>query len=258
GAGAGHGAGPRPPRRRAAAPHGELHRPLVVVPGVRRDGAIRPGGACYSGGREGQAPLRRNGEREGRSLPPRRTLTMCGITGWISRNPAAPVEEETLRRMRDAIRHRGPDGEGLWISPDRRVGLGSRRLAIVDLSEAANQPMINEDGSVRIVYNGEIYNHRRVRAELEARSHRFRTAHHDTESVVHGYGVWGQDVVHPLEGMFTFAIWDARQKRLFLARDRIGIKPLYFAWTPSGFFFGSEIKALLSHPAVPADIEPTS
>lgn len=160
--------------------------------------------------------------------------------------------------MRDEVRHRGPDGVGIWVSPDRRVGLGFRRLAIVDLSEAANQPMVNEDGSIRIVFNGEIYNHSRLRSELQARGHQFRTDHSDTESIVHGYEVWGEDVVHHLEGMFAFAIWDDRQKRLFLARDRIGIKPLYFAWTPLAFLFGSEIKALLAHPAVSADVEPTS
>jgi asparagine synthase (glutamine-hydrolysing) len=183
---------------------------------------------------------------------------MCGITGWISRNPAAPVDGRVLARMRDAVAHRGPDGEGLWVSPDRRVGLGFRRLAIVDLSEAANQPMQNEDGSVRLVFNGEIYNHRLLRSELQSRGHRFATDHADSESIVHGYEVWGEDVVHHLEGMFAFAIWDDRQKRLFLARDRIGIKPLYFTWTPGGFLFASEIKALLAHPEVSADVEPTS
>ncbi len=157
---------------------------------------------------------------------------MCGITGWLSRDSSAPVEEAILARMRDAVRHRGPDGEGLWISPDRRMGLAFRRLAIVDLSAAANQPMSNEDGSVRIVFNGEIYNHRRLRPELEARGHRFATDHADTEVIVHGYEEWGEDVVHRLDGMFAIAIWDERQRRLFLARDRVGIKPLYFAWTP--------------------------
>ncbi len=183
---------------------------------------------------------------------------MCGITGWLSRNPSVPVEEEVLLRMRDAVAHRGPDGQGLWISPDRRVGLGFRRLAIVDLSDAAGQPMVNEDDSVRIVFNGEIYNHRALRSELQSKGHRFQTDHSDTESIVHGYEVWGEDVVHHLEGMFAFAIWDERQRRLFLARDRIGIKPLYFTWTSSGFLFGSEIKALLVHPEVTADLEPTS
>ena len=183
---------------------------------------------------------------------------MCGIAGWISLRESAAVEAPVLAAMRDAMVHCGPDGEGIWVSPDRRIGLAFRRLAIVDLSEAANQPMANEDGSVRIVFNGEIYNHARLRPELSAKGHRFRTDHSDTESIVHGYEVWGEDVVHHLEGMFAFAIWDDRLKRLFFARDRIGIKPLYFAWAPSGFLFASEIKALLVHPEVSADVEPIS
>jgi asparagine synthase (glutamine-hydrolysing) len=182
---------------------------------------------------------------------------MCGIAGWLALG-GAEVAAETLVAMRQAIVHRGPDGEGLWVSPDRRVGFGFRRLAIVDLSASANQPMENEDGTVRIVFNGEIYNHRALRRELEERGHRFRTDHADTETIVHGYEVWGEDVVHHLEGMFAFAIWDDRQKRLFLARDRVGIKPLYFTWSSAGFLFGSEIKALLAHPAVEADVEPLS
>lgn len=183
---------------------------------------------------------------------------MCGIAGWISERGSVAVDHGILGAMRDAMIHRGPDGEGIWLSSDRRVGLAFRRLAIVDLSETANQPMANEDGSVRIVFNGEIYNHARLRPELEARGHRFRTDHADTETIVHGYEEWGEDVVHHLEGMFAFAIWDERRKRLFLARDRIGIKPLYFAWTSSGFLFASEIKALLTHPDLTAEVEPIS
>jgi asparagine synthase (glutamine-hydrolysing) len=183
---------------------------------------------------------------------------MCGITGAVALSDAKPLAAETLRGMRDSMVHRGPDGEGLWISPERRVGLAFRRLAILDLSEAANQPMSNEDGSVRIVFNGEIYNHAKLRRELAERGHRFRTDHADTESVVHGYEVWGEDVVNHLEGMFAFALWDERRKRLFFARDRVGIKPLYFAWTSSAFVFASEIKALLRHPDVSADVEPIS
>jgi asparagine synthase (glutamine-hydrolysing) len=183
---------------------------------------------------------------------------MCGIAGWLERSESLPVDAAVLVAMRDAMAHRGPDGEGLWISGDRRVGLGFRRLAIVDLSETASQPMENEDGSIRIVFNGEIYNHARLRRELEERGHRFRTDHSDTEAIVHGYEVWGEDVVQHLEGMFAFAVWDERQKRLFLARDRVGIKPLYFTWTGSGFLFASEIKGLLPHPEVSADVEPIS
>ncbi len=183
---------------------------------------------------------------------------MCGIAAWVALRPSQEVEAERLAAMSDALAHRGPDGEGVWVSTDRRAGLAFRRLAILDLSREANQPMENEDGSVRIVFNGEIYNHARLRPELEARGHRFRTDHADTETIVHGYEVWGEDVVHHLEGMFAFAIWDDRQKRLFLARDRVGIKPLYFAWIPGGFLAASEIKALVAHPGVRADVEPVS
>ena len=183
---------------------------------------------------------------------------MCGIAGWLEGSESASVDPAVLAAMRDSMTHRGPDGAGLWASPDRRVGLAFRRLAIVDLSPAANQPMENEDGSIRIVFNGEIYNHARLRRELAQRGHRFRTDHSDTEAIVHGYEVWGEDVVHHLEGMFAFAIWDARQNRLFLARDRVGIKPLYFTWARRAFLFASEIKALLAHPDVSADVEPVS
>jgi asparagine synthase (glutamine-hydrolysing) len=151
--------------------------------------------------------------------------------------------------------HRGPDGAGAWLAPDRRVGLAFRRLAIIDLSANANQPMANEDGSVRIVFNGEIYNHRRIRCELAASGHAFSTDHSDTEAILHGYEEWGDDVVSHLEGMFAFAIWDERNRRLFFARDRVGVKPLYFTWADGDFLFASEIKALLAHPAVTPALE---
>ena len=154
--------------------------------------------------------------------------------------------------------HRGPDGKGAWISADRRIGLGFRRLAIVDLSAEANQPMENEDGTIRIVFNGEIYNHLRLRKRLEAAGHRFRTDHSDTESILHGYEEWGARVVDEIEGMFALAVWDGNRNRLFLARDRVGIKPLYFAWTPESFIFASEIKAILALPSFKRDIEPIS
>jgi len=154
--------------------------------------------------------------------------------------------------------HRGPDGEGLWISQDHRVGFGFRRLAIVDLSASASQPMSNEDGTVWVVFNGEIYNHARLRRELESRGHCFRSDHSDTETIVHGYEEWGASVVQHLEGMFAFGLWDAKERQLFLVRDRIGIKPLYFSWIDSGFLFASEIKALLAHPRVSAALEPVA
>ena len=138
------------------------------------------------------------------------------------------------------------------------MGLGFRRLAIIDLSTDANQPMTNEDGTVQVVFNGEIYNHLSLRRELLEKGHRFKTDHSDTEVIVHGYEEWGEAVVERLAGMFAIGIWDAKRRRLFLARDRIGVKPLYFSWTPHGFLFASEIKALLAHPAVERDVEPRS
>jgi asparagine synthase (glutamine-hydrolysing) len=185
---------------------------------------------------------------------------MCGITGWLSTRDADPVSSGVVEAMRDQMAHRGPDGVGVWVAPDRRVGLGFRRLAIVDLSPTANQPMTNdrEDGSLRLVFNGEIYNHKELRRELEAAGHVFKTDHADSETILHGYELWGEKVVEHLHGMFAFAIWDGRRRRLFLARDRVGIKPLYFAWIPGGFLFGSEIKAILAHPKMTAEMEPIS
>ncbi len=169
---------------------------------------------------------------------------------------AEPVSEAILNRMRESMVHRGPDGAGTWVAPTRQAGLAFRRLAIIDLAATANQPMANEDGTVHLVFNGEIYNHRALRRELEERGHRFRTDHSDTETIVHGYEEWGVDVVHHLAGMFAFAVWDARQQSLFIARDRIGIKPLYFTQSGSAFLFASEIKALLEHPKVAPSVEP--
>jgi asparagine synthase (glutamine-hydrolysing) len=173
---------------------------------------------------------------------------MCGIVGTLSLDPAVRVREELVTRMRDAVAHRGPDGAATWVADDARVGLAFRRLAIVDLAETAMQPMPNEDGSVRIVFNGEIYNHAEIRPELERLGHRFRTDHSDTEVLVHGFEEWGIDVVHRLRGMFAFAAWDARTDELWLARDRIGIKPLYWSHHHGRLSFASEIKALLEDP----------
>jgi asparagine synthase (glutamine-hydrolysing) len=179
---------------------------------------------------------------------------MCGITGWLS--PRQGVDAATLAAMRDALAHRGPDAAGAWCAADAHAGLGFRRLAIIDLAETASQPMSNEDGRLQLVFNGEIYNHRALRARLEARGHRFRSDHSDTETIVHGFEEWGADVVHELDGMFAFAIYDARERRLFFARDRVGIKPLYFTQPGGDFLFASEIKALLRHPLVTRDIDP--
>jgi asparagine synthase (glutamine-hydrolysing) len=164
---------------------------------------------------------------------------MCGICG-IARPHGAAVEREEILRMRDAMAHRGPDAAGFCIAAG--VGLGHRRLKIIDLSPAGDQPMSNEDGSVVITFNGEIYNHRALRAELEARGHQFRS-HCDTEVVVHGYEEWGDRCPERLNGMFAFAIHDRRRAELFLARDHFGIKPLYYHHARDQFLFASEIKA---------------
>jgi asparagine synthase (glutamine-hydrolysing) len=159
-----------------------------------------------------------------------------------------------VEAMRDAMVHRGPDDGGSWHSDDHRVAFGHRRLSIVDLSEAGHQPMSNEDGTVWITYNGEVYNHRALRTELEAKGHVYRSQT-DTETIIHLYEEEGTRCVERLQGMFAFAIWDSRRQELFLARDRIGIKPLYYAQLPGGFVFGSEIKALLKHPAIVPDLD---
>jgi asparagine synthase (glutamine-hydrolysing) len=166
---------------------------------------------------------------------------MCGIAGFVGR-----VERETLERMVHALIHRGPDDHGLWVGPG--VGLGMRRLSIIDLA-GGRQPMMNEDGALHVVFNGEIYNFRELRSQLGLRSHRLQTQS-DTEVLLHLYEERGPDLVLPLRGMFAFALWDAPQQSLLLARDRLGKKPLYY-WHHDGLFlFASEIKALLCHPAV--------
>jgi len=171
---------------------------------------------------------------------------MCGIAGIVGLNPLEPVDETRLKIMRDVLRHRGPDGEGLWT--DGPVGLGFRRLAIIDVAGGA-QPMPNEDGSVWVVFNGEIYNHARLRPWLEGRGHRYRTRS-DTETIVHLYEEEGERCVERLQGMFAFAVWDRARRRLLLARDRLGIKPLYYALTERELVFASEIKAILASNAV--------
>ena len=184
---------------------------------------------------------------------------MCGIAGILDLNGAAPVEAGILKAMADSMAHRGPDGDGQWVSPDRRIGLAHRRLAIVDLSDSAAQPMSDADETVWVTFNGEIYNHLGLRRELEKSGHRFRTDHSDTEVLVHGYKEWGIDgLVERLDGMFAFGLWDETSKRLFIVRDRIGIKPVYFTRAGGGFRFASEIKAILTDPAVPRAVEPSA
>src|SRR5680860_901008 len=153
---------------------------------------------------------------------------MCGIVGIFNFNNEDKVNENLLVKMRDIMIHRGPDDFGLWISKDEKVGLAHRRLSIIDTSSKASQPMSNEDNSIFIVFNGEIYNHSEIRPELERLGHRFKTDHSDTEVIVHAFEEWGIDCIQKFRGMFAFAIWDDNKKELYLVRDRIGIKPVYY------------------------------
>ncbi|MDH1109250.1 asparagine synthase (glutamine-hydrolyzing) [Pseudomonas otitidis] len=187
---------------------------------------------------------------------------MCGITGAF--NPQAKVcDDRTLVNMRDRMLHRGPDGAGIWRERQERCVLGHRRLSIIDLSTAATQPMANEDASVVLSFNGEIYNHAELRREIsKIRSFAWRTDHSDTEVLLRAYELWGIDCVNRFHGMFAFAIYDARNPNapiLHLARDRAGKKPLYFTRTQAGeWLFASEIRALFGHPAVSPQMEPAA
>ncbi len=175
---------------------------------------------------------------------------MCGIAGILKLDPRARVEEARLQRMCDAIAHRGPDDAGLWIGGP--IGLGHRRLSIVDVA-AGHQPMQNHGGRVWITFNGEIYNHPELQPRFEAAGHRYRTRC-DTETILHAYEDAGESCVEHLDGMFAFALWDDSRKRLLLARDRLGIKPLYYAVTPTEVLFGSEIKAILAAGGIAAEL----
>ena len=171
---------------------------------------------------------------------------MCGIVGRVNAERQSRVDFARVRAATDLLAHRGPDGEGFFL--EGNVGLGHRRLAIVDLIGGA-QPLSNEDGSIWVSFNGEIYNHLDLRSELEASGHRFETRA-DTEVLVHGYEQWGDSLPTRLRGMFAFAIWDRREQRLVLVRDRLGIKPLYWTNVGSDLLFASEIKALFAFPDV--------
>src|SRR6202521_5680636 len=171
---------------------------------------------------------------------------MCGICGVVQFAPDAQLQPELLRRMCAAMVHRGPDDDGVYTQG--RVGLGMRRLSIIDLA-TGHQPISNEDGTIWIVFNGEIYNHATLRKQLQSRGHRY-TTNSDTETIVHLYEEYGRDCVQHLRGMFAFAIWDTRKRQLFVARDRLGIKPLYYRVTSDSFLFGSEIKVVLAPPEI--------
>ncbi|NHN36703.1 amidotransferase 1, exosortase A system-associated [Pseudomaricurvus alcaniphilus] len=178
---------------------------------------------------------------------------MCGIVGIVDMRSAREIDEGLLQRMNESQFHRGPDQGGLHCEPG--VGLGHRRLSIIDLS-SGKQPLYNEDHSVVVVYNGEIYNFPELTDRLKGLGHTFRT-HCDTEVIVHAWEEWGEDCVQQFRGMFAFAVWDRNQRTLFMARDRLGIKPFYYAELGDGFFiFGSELKALMMHPGLDRSMDP--
>jgi len=175
---------------------------------------------------------------------------MCGIVGsLVFKNSNFSISEGYINVMRDTMALRGPDGSGTWVGSDGRVGLGHRRLSIIDLSSVAGQPMSNEDGTLWISFNGEIYNHAEIRSELESiGGHRWKTDHSDTEMIIHAFEEWGIDCIRKFRGMFAIALWDTKKRELWLIRDRIGIKPLYYSIHHGRITFASEIKALLQDP----------
>jgi len=180
---------------------------------------------------------------------------MCGLVGIFDSRETRPIDQALLSRMNDALHHRGPDEGGLHV--EAGVGLGHRRLSIIDLS-AGHQPLFNEDGSVAVVFNGEIYNFSELSKELIAAGHRFHT-HSDTEVIVHAWEEWGEDCVRRFRGMFAFALWDRNRQTFFLARDRLGKKPLYYTALADGqVIVGSELKALLLHPSISRETDPTA
>src|ERR1700751_3160027 len=179
---------------------------------------------------------------------------MCGIAGQFNFQRREPVERETIVRMARSIAHRGPDDEGFFVAGP--VGLGFRRLSVIDLA-GGHQPMSDREESVWVIFNGEIYNFPELRDELEGYGHVFRT-NSDTEVIVHGYKQWGDEVLNRLNGMFGLAIWDARQRRLVLARDPFGIKLLYYRIEGDRLYFGSEMRAVRPTKPETAEIDPTA
>ena len=167
---------------------------------------------------------------------------MCGICGIVAIGGSKPVDRDVLLKMTQVMQHRGPDDQGIYL--DERVGLGSRRLSIIDLV-GGRQPIANEDESMWIVFNGEIYNYRELRTYLQRRGHTFRTRS-DTEVILHLYEEFRVDCVQHLNGIFSFAIWDTLREEIVIARDRMGVKPLYYTETKGGLVFGSEMKVLLN------------
>ncbi|MBS0467520.1 MAG: amidotransferase 1, exosortase A system-associated [Proteobacteria bacterium] len=178
---------------------------------------------------------------------------MCGISGIFDTQATRGFTRELIMRINDAQAHRGPDEHDIHLEPG--LALGHRRLSVIDLA-TGRQPLFNASGSVGIVFNGEIYNYRELTAELQALGYHFRTRS-DTEAIVHAWSAWGEACVNRLRGMFAFALWDRQRQTLFLARDRMGVKPMHYAWLPDGsFIFGSELKVLTAHPGFARDLDP--
>ena len=182
---------------------------------------------------------------------------MCGIAGIISFDSARPIDEESLARMSQRMQHRGPDGDGVWISSDHQAALAHRRLAIVDLSDAGHQPMCNQRGTTWVTFNGEIYNHNELRQELQSQGHVFRSRC-DTEVLVHMYDQYGPRMVERLDGDFAFLIWDEEKKEFFAARDRMGVKPFYYTVVNGHFIFSSELSSLVAHRNVDTSLDAIS
>src|SRR5690606_26715935 len=180
---------------------------------------------------------------------------MCGISGIVDLRGRRPIGEALLREMNSTLLHRGPDGEGFHFEPG--VALGHRRLSIIDLA-GGKQPLYNEDETVVVTYNGEIYDFKEIERELTSRGHRFRTRC-DTEVIVHAWEEWGPECLLRFNGMFAFGLWDRKKEILFLARDRLGVKPLYYAELPDGeLIFSSELKALMRHPLLERHVDPAA
>ncbi len=177
---------------------------------------------------------------------------MCGIVGWATSNHKA--FDIPLEKMRGQLMHRGPDDTGLWFSADRQVGMGHTRLSIIDLSQKGHQPMILDGGQLAIVFNGEIYNFKEIRSDLEQSGHSF-SSRSDTEVILHAYQQWGTSCVSRFDGMFAFALYDAAKQSVFLARDRVGEKPLYYTRVNDTLLWASEPKALLAWEGIHARID---
>ena len=177
---------------------------------------------------------------------------MCGICGFAGKGKI-----EDLHRINNTLHHRGPDAEGYFVDKEKKVFLGHKRLSIIDLFYG-NQPMTTPDGKYTIVFNGEIYNHAELRTTLEAKEHVFRTDHSDTEVLLHGYREWGPEMVHKLNGMWAFTLYDKGKKQLFLSRDRFGKKPLFYSLGNDFFVFSSELKAIVKHPSIRVEVSSLS